>query len=36
VTGELGTGVLRSLPLAFRIATLFGCRIEDVFTPDDE
>jgi putative transcriptional regulator len=24
-----------SLPLAFRIATLFGCRIEDVFTPDD-
>ena len=23
-----------SLPLAFRIATLFGCRIEDVFTPD--
>lgn len=23
-----------SLPLAFRIATLFGCRIEDVFTPE--
>ena len=23
-----------SLPLAFNIATLFGCRIEDVFTPD--
>ncbi|WP_369256485.1 helix-turn-helix transcriptional regulator [Geodermatophilus amargosae] len=23
-----------SLPLAFRIAALFGCRIEDVFTPD--
>ncbi|GAA1376088.1 MAG TPA: helix-turn-helix transcriptional regulator [Candidatus Luteococcus avicola] len=22
-----------SLPLAFNIATLFGCRIEDVFTP---
>jgi putative transcriptional regulator len=22
-----------SLPLAFRIAALFGCRIEDVFTP---
>lgn len=25
-----------SLPLAFRIARLFGCRIEDVFTPDPE
>lgn len=24
-----------SLPLAFRIAAFFGCRIEDVFTPDD-
>ena len=23
-----------SLPLAFRIAEVFGCRIEDVFTPD--
>lgn len=23
-----------SLPLAFNIATVFGCRIEDVFTPD--
>lgn len=23
-----------SLPLAFRIAALFGCRIEDVFAPD--
>jgi putative transcriptional regulator len=23
-----------SLPLAFAIATLFDCRIEDVFTPD--
>ncbi len=23
-----------SLPLAFRIAALFGCLIEDVFTPD--
>ncbi|MGM1029705.1 MAG: helix-turn-helix transcriptional regulator [Actinomycetota bacterium] len=23
-----------SLPLAFRIAATFGCRIEDVFTPD--
>ena len=23
-----------SLPLAFRIAGLFGCRIEDVFVPD--
>ena len=23
-----------SLPLAFRIAALFGCRIEDVFLPD--
>lgn len=25
-----------SLPLAFRIARLFGLRIEDVFTPVDE
>nr|WP_221203854.1 helix-turn-helix transcriptional regulator [Modestobacter versicolor] len=25
-----------SLPLAFRIAALFGCRIEDVFTPDED
>lgn len=25
-----------SLPLAFRIADLFGQRIEDIFTPDDE
>lgn len=24
-----------SLPLAFRIARLFGSRIEDVFLPDD-
>ena len=24
-----------SLPLAFRIAALFGCRIEDVFDPAD-
>lgn len=24
-----------SLPLAFRIARLFGCSIEDIFTPDD-
>ena len=23
-----------SLPLAFNIATLFECRIEDIFTPD--
>ena len=23
-----------SLPLAFRVAALFGCRIEDVFVPD--
>lgn len=23
-----------SLPLAFNIATLFDCRIEDVFTPE--
>jgi putative transcriptional regulator len=23
-----------SLPLAFRIAAVFGCRIEDVFSPD--
>ncbi len=25
-----------SLPLAFRIAALFGCRIEDVFSPDGD
>jgi putative transcriptional regulator len=25
-----------SLPLAFRIAAVFGCRIEDVFAPDEE
>jgi len=25
-----------SLPLAFRIAALFRCRIEDVFTPDED
>ncbi len=25
-----------SLPLAFRIAAVFGCRIEDVFSPDDD
>lgn len=24
-----------SLPLAFRIARLFACRIEDVFLPDE-
>jgi putative transcriptional regulator len=24
-----------SLPLAFRIAKVFGCHIEDVFHPDD-
>ena len=24
-----------SLPLAFRIAKLFGCSIEDLFTPED-
>ncbi|MFJ6156774.1 helix-turn-helix transcriptional regulator [Pseudarthrobacter sp. NPDC092184] len=23
-----------SLPLAFRLAALFGCTIEDIFTPD--
>ena len=23
-----------SLPLAFRLASLFGCHIEDIFTPD--
>jgi putative transcriptional regulator len=23
-----------SLPLAFRMARLFGCRIEDIFDPD--
>ena len=25
-----------SLPLAFRIAGLFGCRIEEIFEPDGE
>lgn len=25
-----------SLPLAFRLASAFGCRIEDLFTPGDE
>ncbi len=25
-----------SLPLAFRIAALFGCRIEDIFQPANE
>jgi putative transcriptional regulator len=25
-----------SLPLAFRIARLFGRRIEEIFTPDEE
>ena len=25
-----------SLPLAFRIAALFGVRIEEIFTPSDE
>lgn len=25
-----------SLPLAFRIASTFGCTIEDVFTPDGD
>lgn len=25
-----------SLPLAFRAAALFGCRIEDVFDPDHD
>jgi putative transcriptional regulator len=25
-----------SLPLAFRIAAVFGCRIEDVFPPDGD
>ncbi len=25
-----------SLPLAFRIAALFGCSVEEVFTPDDD
>ncbi|MFB2572503.1 helix-turn-helix transcriptional regulator [Micrococcus sp. IITD107] len=24
-----------SLPLAFRLASAFGCRIEDLFTPGD-
>lgn len=23
-----------SLPLAFRLAAVFGCRIEDIFTPE--
>jgi putative transcriptional regulator len=25
-----------SLPLAFKMARLFECRIEEIFTPDDE
>ncbi len=25
-----------SLPLAFALAQVFGCRIEDLFEPDDE
>ncbi|MGC5076778.1 helix-turn-helix transcriptional regulator [Agrococcus sp. DT81.2] len=25
-----------SLPLAFRVAALFDCRIEDVFAPEDD
>jgi len=25
-----------SLPLAFRLAKLFGCSIEDLFTPDED
>ncbi|MPV37233.1 helix-turn-helix transcriptional regulator [Georgenia subflava] len=25
-----------SLPLAFRLAGVFGCRIEDLFRPDQE
>ncbi|MBA4607452.1 helix-turn-helix transcriptional regulator [Aeromicrobium sp. Marseille-Q0843] len=25
-----------SLPLAFRLAAVFGCRIEDLFVPDPE
>ncbi|HJX77399.1 helix-turn-helix transcriptional regulator [Glutamicibacter sp.] len=25
-----------SLPLAFKLSALFGCRIEDLFQPDDE
>ncbi len=25
-----------SLPLAFKIAALFGCRIEDLFMPDHQ
>lgn len=25
-----------SLPLAFKLSALFGCRIEDLFRPDDE
>lgn len=25
-----------SLPLAFRLAAVFGCPVEELFTPDDE
>lgn len=25
-----------SLPVAFRLAAVFGCRIEDLFTPEQE
>ena len=25
-----------SLPLAFKLAALFGCRIEDIFKPEQE
>ena len=25
-----------SLPLAFKIAALFGCRIEDIFQPEED
>jgi len=25
-----------SLPLAFRLAAVFGCRIEDLFDPEDD
>jgi putative transcriptional regulator len=25
-----------SLPLAFKIAALFGCKIEDIFLPEEE
>jgi len=25
-----------SLPLAFKMAALFGCRIEDIFEPEEE